>query len=163
MAQYRFEYRGKEAIEMVISMFPNTWQEELKIRQIKIIQLSNRHGLSPIEAYKKFLMQALPAGETIIYFAALSRLVELSRLSSEEKSKKVNELELKRENVKNQIIALENSEIISYEDKKIIRSYYNRLQQETTEEINELINSFEVVEPKLIIHQPGLFDSKFNG
>jgi len=157
MAKHLFTYKGNEAIEMVKMAFPNTWQNELKVRQQRIIDLSNRHKKSVVEVYKKFIMACSQPGESILYFAALTRIVEMNKLDPSEKAKKINELETKRENVKNQIIALELSEIISYEDKKTIRSYYNRLQQETTEEINQLINSFDVIEPELIIYQPNLF------
>lgn len=157
MAKQSFTYKGKEAIEMTKMAYPNSWQLELKARQQKIIELSNRHKKSVVEVYKKFIMACSQPGESILYFAALTQIIELSRLVPKEKTQKVNELETKRENVKNQIVALELSETISYEDKKRIRAYYNKLQQETTEEINQLINSFNVIEPELIIYQQNLF------
>ena len=83
-------------------------------------------------------------------------------MTSKDKSTKVLELEAKRESAAEQIVALENCKITSYEDKKILRGYYTKLQQETTTEINELLKSFEVIEPQLIIHQPGLFDASVN-
>lgn len=43
MAKHLFTYKGNEAIEMVKMAFPNTWQNELKVRQQRIIDLSNRH------------------------------------------------------------------------------------------------------------------------
>ena len=157
MGTFKLQYTGTEAIEMVKMAYPNTWQNELKVRQQKIIDLSNRHKKSVVEVYRKFIMVCSQHGESILYFAALTQILEMNKLTPSEKTQKIDELETKRENVKNQIVALELSETISYEDKKTIRSYYNRVQQETTEEINQLINSFEVVEPKLIIYQQSLF------
>lgn len=157
-----FQYTGTEAVEMVKQTYPNDWLERLNKYKNALITLSRRHNLSVDEAYKKFIMKVSFESENILFFAALSQLMNVQKMSNSDKTLKIHELEDKREGVANQIIALENNKIEGYEDKKILRGYYTKLQQELTAEINELINSFQVVEPLLIIHQPGLFDQAIN-
>lgn len=157
-------YTGSEAIEIIKTYYPQYWKQRLEAKKSALIKLSNQHKVSIEKAYRKFIMPRAGQEESIVFFAALSQLLNLQKMQPKEKTARILELEEKRERVKEQIIALENtSNIISYEDKKILRAHYTQLQQDATSEINELVNSFEVVEPQLIIHQPGLFDTQLNG
>lgn len=162
MAAFKLQYTGTEAVDMIKNYYPQDWQQRIEAKKQALIKLANREKISLEKAYRKFIIPVAGNQESIVFFAALSEMLKLQKMTSKDKSTKVIELEVKRENVAEQIIALENCKIISYEDKKILRGYYTKLQQETTTEINELINSFDVVEPKLIIHQPGLFDAQPN-
>lgn len=163
MGTVTLQYSGSEAVDIIKNYYPEDWQQRLETKKQSLLKLSARHNISLEKAYRKFIIPVAHNQECIVFFAALSQLVKLNQMCPKDKSKKVLELELKRENVADQIVAMETSNITSHEDKKILRSYYTRLQQEITTEIDEHINSFEVIEPKLIIHQPGLFDAKFNG
>ncbi len=162
MAAFKLQYTGTEAVDMIKNYYPQDWQQRIEVKKRALILLSKRENISLEKAYRKYIIPVAGNQESIVFFAALSEMIKLQKMTSKDKSTKVIELEVKRENVAEQIIALENCKIISYEDKKILRGYYTKLQQETTTEINELINSFDVVEPKLIIHQPGLFDAQPN-
>jgi len=156
-------YSGSEAIEIIQTYYPQDWKKRLDAKKSALIKLSNTHKVSIEKAYRKFIMPRAGQEETIVFFAALSQLLKLEKMQPKQKTERVLELEAKRERVAEQIIALEQpSNSISYEDKKILRAHYCKLQQESTAEINELINSFEVIEPRLIIHQPGLFDASIN-
>lgn len=162
MAAFKLQYTGTEAVDMIKNYYPQDWQQRIEVKKRALILLSKRENISLEKAYRKYIIPVAGNQESIVFFAALSEMIKLQKMTSKDKSTKVIELEVKRENVAEQIIALENCKIISYEDKKILRGHYTKLQQETTTEINELINSFEVVEPQLIIHQPGLFDAQPN-
>lgn len=162
MATLSFQYTGTEAVDIIKNYYPQDWQNRLEVKKQALIKLASRQNISVENAYRKFIIPVAGNQESIVFFAALSEMLKLQKMTSKDKSTKVIELEVKRENVAEQIIALENCKIIDYEDKKILRGYYTKLQQETTTEINELLKSFEVVEPKLIIHQPGLFDAQPN-
>jgi hypothetical protein len=153
------QYTGQEALEMIKLYYPKDWDVKISNAKKAIIGLSKRHNITLQKAYRKFIIPVLGQGENILYFAALSDLVKIKSYSNEEKKVEILRLEAERIKVKNQSIALEKNEIMSYEDKKIIRGYYIQLQQTNTQKINELLNAFEVIEPKLIIHQPGLFDA----
>ena len=162
MGTFKLQYTGPAAVDMITNYYPQDWQQRIEVKKRALILLSKRENISLEKAFRKYIIPVAGNQESIVFFAALSEMIKLQKMTSKDKSTKVIELEGKRENVAEQIIALENCKIISYEDKKILRGYYTKLQQETTTEINELINSFEVVEPQLIIHQPGLFDAQPN-
>ena len=162
MGTFKLQYTGTEAVDMIKNYYPQDWQQIIDVKKRALILLSKRENISLEKAYRKYIIPVAGNQESIVFFAALSEMIKLQKMTSKDKSTKVIELEVKRENVAEQIIALENCKIISYEDKKILRGHYTKLQQETTTEINELINSFDVIEPKLIIHQPGLFDAQPN-
>lgn len=163
MGAFKLKYTGTEAVDMIKNYYPNDWQQKIEAKKRALFLLSKRENISLEKAYRKFIIPVAGNQESIVFFAALSEMIKLQKMTSKDKSTKVIELEAKRENVAEQIIALENCKIISYEDKKILRGHYTKLQQETTTEINELLKSFEVIEPQLIIHQPGLFDAQLNG
>ena len=162
MGTFKLQYTGTEAVDMIKNYYPQDWQQRIEAKKQALIKLSKRENISLEKAYRKFIIPVAGNQESIVFFAALSEMIKLQKMTSKDKSTKVIELEVKRKNVAEQIIALENCKIISYEDKKILRGHYTKLQQETTTEINELLNSFDVIEPKLIIHQPGLFDAQPN-
>lgn len=162
MGELIFKYTGTEAVDIIKTYYPQDWQKILEEKKKALLKLSNNHKITLEKAYRKFIIPVAGNQETIVFFAALSELLKLNKMQPKEKSTKVLELEENRENVANQIIALEKQNIISYEDKKMLRGYYTKLQHEFTTEINELLKSFEVVEPQLIIHQPGLFDTSIN-
>lgn len=163
MEQFTFKYTGKEAVEMAKDFFPSDWKKRLEEKKSMLIRLSKTHNIDLLKSYKKFILPLASIQENILFFAALSQMIQIQKMNSKEKSERILELENKREKAGEQVIALEKSQTTSYEDKKILRGYYATLQQEATAEINELLNSFEVVEPQLIIHQPGLFDTSVNG
>jgi hypothetical protein len=163
MGKFRLQYTGTEAIEIIKSYYPNDWKNRIEVKKQALLRLSFLHKVSIEKAYRKFVMPLAGNQESIVFFAALSELIKFDKMQPKEKAAKILELEEKRENVRLQIIALENNtNSISYEDKKMLRGHYTKLQQDTTAEINQLINSFDVVEPQLIIYQPGLFDPQIN-
>jgi len=162
MGAFKLQYTGTEAVDIIKNYYPQDWQQRIEAKKRALILLSKRENITLEKAYKKYIIPVAGNQESIVFFAALSELIKMDKMTSKDKAIKVIELEVKRENVAEQIIALEKCSNISYEDKKILRGHYTKLQQETTTEINELINSFEVIEPRLIIHQPGLFDTSIN-
>lgn len=155
--QTALKYTGTEAVEMIKSYYPNDWLEKINKSKASIQIMAKLHKMTPKKVYEKFISPVSQKADAILYFAALSEIIKNETISKNERSTTILELEEKRLLASNQIVALENNELISYEDKKIIRGYYVRLQQETTSKINELLFSFPVVEPKLIIYQEGLF------
>jgi hypothetical protein len=163
MGTIKLQYTGTEAVEILKNYYPTDYKQRIESKKQKLIKLSSLHKVSIEKAYRKFILPRAEQEESIVFFAALSELIKMNKMQPKEKSERVLELEAKREQVIEQIIALESiSNTISYEDKKMLRGYYTRLQQEATAEINQLIKSFEVIEPQLIIHQPGLFDAGIN-
>lgn len=155
-------YTASEAEQMVKEYFPHEYLKRIQTCKMHLKALADRHNITLKRAYEKFIMPLAHETDAIFFFVALTQLNKINNLSNAEKSELAIKLQEEREQIANQIVALENSTITSYEDKKVIRSYYTKRQQELTSKIDELINSIEVVEPKLIIHQQGLFDTPTN-
>ncbi len=152
------KYTGAEALEMIKEYYPKDWEFILENATNFIKDKMVKYKLSPLKAYQKFVIVGdCSHVSKIAYFAATSMLHEQNKMTNSEKAKKIIELDDKRHLIKEQIVALESDKTTNYEDKKILRSYYNKLQQKTNKEYNELLNSFEVVEPRRIIFQTELF------
>lgn len=158
-----FSYTGTEAVEIIKFYYPQDWQKRLEAKKQALNNLAYRHKISIEKAYRKFIIPVAENQESIMFFAALSQLINTRKMFPKEKTDEVLRLEDIRENIKNQMVALEQSTITSEQDKKILRAYYVKIQEENTVKITDLINSFEVIEPQLIIHQPGLFDISTKG
>lgn len=155
------KYNGIEAFEMIKEYYPETWENIIENAQEFIQTKMIRYNQSPVQVYKRFV---IGPGNTshlskIALFAATHILHEKNKLSNAEKAKKILELDDKRHLIKQQIIALESDITTNYEDKKILRSYYNKLREKTNKEYNELINSFEVIQPTRIVIQAEIFGS----
>lgn len=158
-----FSYTGTEAVEIIKFYYPQDWQKRLEAKKQALNNLASRHKISIEKAYRKFIIPVAENQESIMFFAALSLLINTRKMFPKEKTDEVLRLEDVRENIKIQMVALEQSTITSEQDKKILRAYYVKIQEENTVKITDLINSFEVIEPQLIIHQPGLFDISTKG
>ncbi|UOX32395.1 hypothetical protein LXD69_10055 [Flavobacterium sediminilitoris] len=155
--KYSLKYSANEALEMVKEFYPNNWLQKIETNKQHLLNLSKRHKISCKKAYEKFIMPLAAEYEAILFFVALNKLLEIENSTNPEKLSKLEELQKTNQKVADQLFSLEKSETISHGDKKIIRSFYNNKQKELTSQINELINSFEVIEPELIIYQQGLF------
>ena len=163
MGTMQFSYTGTEAVEIIRNYYPYDWQHRIEVKKQALNALASRHKISIEKAYRKFIIPVAENQESIMFFAALSQLINTRKMFPKEKTDEVLRLEDIRENIKNQMVALEQSTITSDQDKKILRAYYVKIQEENTVKITDLINSFEVIEPQLIIHQPGLFDISTKG
>lgn len=158
-----FSYTGTEAVDIIKNYYPQDWQKRLETKKKALNDLASRHNISIEKAYRKFIIPVVENQESIIFFAALSELVKTREMFPKEKKDEVLRLEEVRENITKQMVALEQSSFTGPEDKKMLRAYYSKVQEENTTKINDLINSFEVIEPNLIIPQPGLFDISAKG
>lgn len=152
------KYTGPEALEMVKEYYPKDWQIMIENATNFLQERAIRYNMDVKKVYRKFVLNGdVGATSKIAFFAALSIIHEKQKMTNSEKSKRIIELDDKRILIAKQIVALEADKITSYEDKKILRSYYNKLREQTNKEYNELLNSFEVIEPKRIIFQIELF------
>jgi hypothetical protein len=162
MADFKLKYSGAEAVEMIKNYYPKNWYEILKSKKEALIKMSRIHKLPLTTVFRKFVIPGSSNQETIVFFAALYQLMETEKLTPANKKDEVLELEEKLKNIKNQLIALSTSKVISPSDKNILYGYYSKIQAETTCRISELLNSFPVIEPKLVIYQTGFFDTQSN-
>jgi hypothetical protein len=144
-------YTGKEALEITKSFYPNTWKEIIDSKIAVLERIMKVHNIGAIKAYKKFVIAGCSTSSNIEMFAALHTLL----LNTPSVAKRINDLEDKRQKTAEQLFALENNTIISYEERTKLRGYYVQLQQATTQEIKNLLHNIEVIEPELIVS--GLF------
>lgn len=144
-------YTGKEALEITKNFYPNTWKEIIDSKIAVLERIMKVHDIGAIKAYKKFVLAGCSTSSNIEMFAALHVYI----LQTPSIAKKINELENKRQKTADQLFALENNTIISYEERAKLRGYYVQLQQTTTSEIENLLHNIEVIEPELIVS--GLF------
>ena len=148
-----FTYSGPEAVEMIKNTFPKTWEKEIADGQMFIKSLMRMYNLSAIEAFNKYLKIFGSPENGISTLASLHLMLEQTKTSTE-----IQKLQNEQLAYGNQIVSLEQSTHISFEDKKTLRSHYSTKQTELQKRINELILEFPVIGSETIIVQTGLFD-----
>ncbi len=162
------KYTSKEAFEAIRLYYPNEWETIINdgIRYLK--SLAKSFNCDEQKAYKKIISIGGNVESNVKLFAALHVILEEKNPITPLVSK-LEKLELKASNISEQSNALESQSVFNYEDKKILRSYYSKLGisvankiNEIQEKINQHINSVNVIEPELIIHQLDIFSQKSN-
>lgn len=148
----KFTYTGSEALEMLKTTFPKSWEQEIMDGQIFIRSLMRMYQLTAVEAYQKFLNQTGSVEKSISTLAALHVMNCQSKIAEEIKGIQENQLAYG-----NQLIALESSKNTSFEDKKTLRSYYISKQNELQQRIENIIFDYPVIGAKRVIVQTNLF------
>jgi len=148
-----FTYSGPEAVEMIKTTFPKTWQHEIAEGQIFIKALMKVYNLSALDAFNKYLRTSGSPTNAISTLASLHLMLEQSKTSIEIKKLQDEQLQYG-----NQRASLEESNSISYEDKKTLRAHYSSKQNELQKRIDKLILEFPVFGTKTLIVETGLFD-----
>ncbi|HSD07926.1 hypothetical protein [Flavobacterium sp.] len=148
-----FTYSGPEAVEMIKTTFPKTWQFEIAQGQLFIKSLMKVYQLSALESFNKYLKTNGSPANAICTLASLHLMLEQTKNSVE-----IQKLEKEQLMYGNQRISLEESKNISFEDKKTLRAYYSSKQNELQKRIDKLILEFPVIGSETIIVQTGFFD-----
>ncbi|PIF33019.1 hypothetical protein CLU81_3589 [Flavobacterium sp. 9] len=146
-----FTYSGPEAVEMIKTTFPKTWEKEIADGKIFIKGLMKYYNLSAKEAFERYLKSNGCPANSIATLASLHLMLEQSKTSHE-----IQKLEEEQLAYGNQLVALEQS-TISYEDKKTLRSHYITKQNELQKRINELILQLPVIGSETISVRTDLF------
>ena len=149
-----FSYKGSEALEMLQTHYPKTWEDEIAEGRIFLMSLMKMYKLTAFEAYAKYLKYCGNAEKAISTLATLHVMNLQMKISRE-----IKDCESKQLMYGNQTTALEQSKATSWEDKKTLRAYYISKQNELQQRIDELINSYPVIGAKKIIVQTNLFDN----
>lgn len=150
----KFTYTGSEALEMLKTTFPKSWEQEIANGQIFIRSLMRMYQLTSIEAYHKFLNKTGSVEKSISTLAALHVMNCQSKIVEDIKEIQENQLAYG-----NQLIALESSKTTSFEDKKTLRSYYLSKQDELQQRIENIIFDYPVIGAKRVIVQTNLFNN----
>jgi hypothetical protein len=150
----RFTYTGSEALDMLKTTFPKTWEQEITDGQLFIRSLMRMYLLSAVEAYQKFINQTGSVEKSISTLAALYVMNCQDKISKEIKECQENQLAYG-----NQLTALENSKTTSLEDKKTLRAYYLSKQDELQQHIQKLLFDYPIIGAQRVIVQANLFEN----
>lgn len=150
----RFTYTGSEALDMLKTTFPKTWEQEITDGQMFIRSLMRMYQLTAVEAYQKFLNQTGSVEKSISTLASLYVMDCQGKISKEIKEIQGNQL-----SYGNQLIALEASKNTSVEDKKTLRQFYLSKQNELQQRIENIIFDYPVIGAKRVIVQANLFNN----
>ncbi|MFV8336466.1 hypothetical protein ACNQF7_10325 [Flavobacterium sp. RSP29] len=148
----KLTYTGSEALEILKTTFPKSWEQEITDGQIFIRSLMRMYQLTDVEAYQKFLNQTGSVEKSISTLAALYVMNCQSKIS-----KQISEIQENQLAYGNQLISLESSKNTSIEDKKTLRSYYISKQNELQQRIENIIFDYPVIGAKRVIVQTNLF------
>lgn len=157
MTNFHLEYSGSEAVEISKEIFKSNYDNEISAAKETLLRISRIYKKDLKASYLKYKNFGCSKGNAIIYFAALHLLLEEEKSSKNSISQQITNLQLEQDKYINNLEAVENTK----EDestKRTLRSHFARKRDELQTKINELINSFEVVDEVRLVIQTGLFD-----
>lgn len=149
-----FTYSGSEALEMLKTHFPKTWEQEINDGRSFIKSLMRMYNLDNMQAYQKYLKMCGSCDKAIATLAALHVMNEQVKIGREIKTHQENQMQYA-----NQSKALEESKATSYQDKRILRAHYLSKQDELQQRVEKLIESYPVIGAKKVIVQTNIFDN----
>jgi hypothetical protein len=149
-----FTYNGPEALEMIKTCFPDTWEQEITNGQIFIKGLMKMYNLSALDAFEKFLNTNKEPYNGISTFASLYIMESQGKISDEIKAIRAEQL-----NYGNQLVALEKSEIISFKEKRELREFYISKQIKLQQRVEKLALEYPVIGAQSFIVQTNLFEN----
>ena len=149
---------GTEAIDFMQQAYPNSWQDKIKEKAAMLLRFKKAWKQETIEqTFIKYMNYAAEAASSIEMLAALQTI------KNQEQPKKslldqIKEITQKQDQILIQQEALEKGEKTNEFDKKTLRGYYKKLQDELAAQLRELTNSIEVVDEVELVIQGSLFD-----
>ena len=149
-----FTYKGSEALEMLKTHFPKTWENEVNEGVIFLKGLARLYNQSPIDSYQKYLKTCGSHEKAVSTLASLHVLMLQEKIGNE-----IQELQKTQLQYGDQTTALENSNITNEIDKKILRQHYRTKQDELQQRIDKLFASYLVVGAEEIVYQARLFEN----
>jgi len=149
-----FTYKGSEALEMIKIHFPKTWQNEINDSRLFIKSLMRMYNLDAMQACQKYMNQCGNCEKAISTLAALHLMNQQVVIGRE-----IKELQEIQAQYANQSVALEGSQVISYQDKMMLRQHYFEKKNETQNKIEELINELPVFGFETVKIQLNIFDN----
>lgn len=147
-------YKGSEALEMLKTHFPTTWENEINKGRSSLKILMKLYNISAFDAYQKYLKLGVSGEDAIATLASLHVMNEQFKIGTE-----ILELKKQQQQYVNQSVALESSDITSFEDKKIIRQHYYEKRIELQSKIENLINNYPVVGAEVVKIKLNIFDN----
>lgn len=150
----KIQYTGSESLEMMQTYFPKTWENEIVEGRVFLLSLMKMYKLTAVDAYTKYLKYCQNTEKMISITATLHVMNTQVRIVNEIKECRTNQSLYGK-----QVLALENSKQINWEDTKILRSFYCTKQNELQQRIDTLIKEYPVIGAQTIVVQTNLFDN----
>ncbi|RZJ71103.1 hypothetical protein [Flavobacterium sp.] len=145
---------GSEAIEIMKTQFPTDWQTRVSNSIVKIKTAMRLYKLSALESYAKYVRQTEDRQNSIASLAAV-QIMNYNFITL----KKIRSIETQERLIMANLEALEKSNAYDYEDKRLLRNHYTSKQNECRSEVQQLLESIEVIGADSILYQPGIFDT----
>lgn len=152
-------YTGEESLQLVKEHFPNNWKVEVAAKQKILLQISKTYNISPKAAAEKFIDAGCSKVSGILMCAAYYKVITSKEYKSTLTLQAIRKLEEDQNQVSTQITSLDNQQNGSFKDTGDIRTFLVNKQTQLQNQINEHINSFEVVSPEIIVTNHELFDN----
>lgn len=149
-----FTYSGSEALEMLKTHYPATWKTELNDGRLFLKSLMRMYNLDSMAAYQKYLKVCGSCEKAISALAALHLMNQQVTIGRE-----IKELQGTQEQYIVQSVALEGSQITSYQDKMMLRQHYSEKKNELQTRIDHLINSMPVFGSETVKLQLNVFEN----
>lgn len=152
MSTLKFSYKGSEALEMVQTHFPKTWENEIHDGKIFLTSLMKMYNLDNISAYNKYLQFCGSCEKAICTLAALHVMGQTVKIARE-----IKELQKTQLQYGDQTTALEASTTTSWKDKAMLREYYISKQNQLQLQIDALVNEMPVIGAREIKPETNVF------
>lgn len=149
-----FNYKGSEALEMLQTHFPQTWENEINDGRSFIMSLMRMYNLDNMQAYQKYLRICGSCDKAISALASIHVMNTQVKIGREIKECQENQLQYA-----NQSQALEESKNTSCQDKRMLRAHYLSKQDELQQRVEKLIESYPIIGAKKVIVQTNIFDN----
>lgn len=149
-----FTYTGSEALEMLKTHFPQTWQQELNEGRSFLKSMMRLYNLDAMEAYQKYIKYCGTREKAISTLAALHLMNQQVTIG-----RKIKELQVMQQQYAAQSVALEGSQITSYQDKMMLRQHYSEKKNEIQCKLEELIDSLPVFGAETVKVQLNIFEN----
>ncbi len=148
-----FTYTGSEALDMLKTHFPHSWQEELNEGRLFLKSMMRLYNMDAMQAYQKYLKYCGTREKAISTLAALHMMNQQVIIGRE-----IKQIQEDQQQYANQSVALEGSSVMSYQDKMMLRQHYSEKKNQLQTRLEELINEIPVFGAETVKVQLNIFD-----
>lgn len=135
MNTLKLSFTGSESLEIIKDYYPNTWQKRLEERITAIKWFAEGQKITLEFAFVQMLSKISDVA-MIIELKATQYFMNLDNKLNEVETLKSKQLQIGL-----QLVALEANDYISFEDKKTLRAYYLKLQNDLQIQISKIIDT----------------------
>jgi len=150
------QYKGQEALDMIKEYYPHNWKVLIAEKKQVLVKIMNAYKSTPENALRIYIEAGCTSEASLLMFSALHQLLTEKEYKKTATAAYINQMRNDSEQVQKQLLALGDSTRIETQQ---IRTIYTEKLAQLNSQINEHINSFEVVSPTFVIDQLGLFDN----